>query len=390
MPALTEKPPAPAQPRHGGRLPPTIHLHRRALIAAAAISAILAGARLALPSFLRWEINRRLNQIPEYSGHVDSVRVALWRGAYALEGLSIVKRTATRPIPLLSANEIDFSLAWRELIRGRVLGDMIIQEGRINFVKAPSRKQSELDADSRWRDAFRDIFPLHITFLQINDGQLRYRDLTATPAVDVFIDHMRLLATGLRNRPGRRTGNKPAHLEIAGDSIGGGHLNITADGRPLARRPEFELHLSLKDVSLPSLNEFLQAYGGIDVRSGSFQIYLEVAARDGRFEGYAKPFFTDMKLGVLKHKTVLEDMWQVIAGGLVDLLKNQSRDQLATRIPFSGEFGKTEIDSWATIMNMLHHGFIHPLPTGLEHSVHIETVPPPPKPVQNPPAPPGS
>ncbi len=156
-----------------------------------------------------------------------------------------------------------------------------------------------------------------------------------------------------------------------------------AGGEPLADKAHFELLMRLERVSLPALNRFLRAYGNVDVKSGDFQLYVEVAAHNGRFEGYAKPFFTRVEFTDFdtKGKTVVQKIWQLAVSGLVKLFKNKERDQLATRIPFAGEFGSTTVGVWATITSMLHNGFIKALPTALEHSVKADKIPPPGQPL---------
>ena len=61
------------------------------LIGIVIVLMVVIAARIALPYVLRSAINRRLNDIPDYGGHVTSVSVSLYRGAYHLSGLEIVK-----------------------------------------------------------------------------------------------------------------------------------------------------------------------------------------------------------------------------------------------------------------------------------------------------------
>jgi hypothetical protein len=350
---------------------------RTTFIVVATIAVVLIALRIALPYVLHRAINTRLANIPAYEGHVDSIHVAVWRGAYTLGNMRIAKRGLSGAEPFFAAQEIDFSLAWRELFRGKFVSDIVLKGAELNFVKAASPEQSQLEADRRWQSVIQDIFPIDITHLKIDDGRLHYVDRTADPVVDLFITHMNVLAAGLRNRHVDDGTKFPASLSVEGDTIGHGRLFITAEGEPLAVQPHFELLVRLEKVSLPALNEFLRAYGNVDVKAGEFQLYVEVAARDGRFEGYAKPFFTKVEFTDLgaEGKSVMEKVWQLVVDGLVKLFKNKERDQLATRIPFAGEFGSTDVGVWATITSMLRHGFVRALPTALEHSVDVDAIP---------------
>ena len=123
--------------------------------------------------------------------------------------------------------------------------------------------------------------------------------------------------------------------------------------------------------------------------SGNFQLYFELAAKDGRFQGYAKPFFSQVRFSIANdpNTNLLGKTWRLIASGLVALLKNKDGDHLAMRVPFSGEFGRTDVGVWATITSMLRNGFIEALPPVLERSVKSATIPPANKPVTPPAAP---
>ena len=55
---------------------------RRYLWALGTFVVLLVGARVALPYFVKDEVNRRLMALESYDGHVEDVDLALWRGAY--------------------------------------------------------------------------------------------------------------------------------------------------------------------------------------------------------------------------------------------------------------------------------------------------------------------
>jgi hypothetical protein len=146
---------------------------------------------------------------------------------------------------------------------------------------------------------------------------------------------------------------------------------------PLAKQPTFEMSAGVSNVNMVALNDFMRAYGKFDVQSGTFQVYSEVAAADGRFEGYVKPFFQNLDVfdwDKERKKNVLEKFWQAIVAGVGALFKNQPRDQLATTIPLSGNFDQTDVDIWATIGGILKNAFVRSLLPSIDRSVDIEDV----------------
>ncbi len=329
---------------------------------------LLVTARLVLPYFLRQAINRRLEQIPDYTGHVADVGVSIYRGAYTLQGLEIVRRNGQVAEPFFRARHIDFSLAWRELFHRKIVSEIYVDGAELNFVRGPSAETSQLAADRRWQDIIYDLFPIDITFLEITDSRLHYVDTSTQPRVDVQVAHLHATATGLRNRTVENGEEFPARIVLEGETIGGGSLLVMTQLEPLAAQPHFLLKLELKNVSLPALNDFLRAYGDVDVSGGTFQAYLEMVARNGHYKGYFKPFFehVDFKDQPGQEKPLGKEIWEGLVRFFAFVFKNHSRDQVATRIPFSGEFGQPEFGAWESFINVLQHAFVRPWPAQLE------------------------
>jgi hypothetical protein len=347
---------------------------RRAPIWCFVVLAILVIARLCAPYALRWVINRRLNEIPNYSGHVDSVSLHLWRGAYRMGGLRITKSGGKVPEPFVAADSIDFSIYWRDLIHARFVSQIYIKNIQLNFHRGKSDDESQLNADQRWQDVIHDLFPIDITFLDVKGGVLRFVDSTQTPKVDVEVRDLSVRAIGLRNRVGDENEAYPAKVEITGITIGDGEMHLYAKMEPLAEKPHFEINLELKKVVLPALNDFLHAYAGVTVAQGRFELFFQMAMHDGHYEGYVKPFLNDLRLEESAEKPLGERIWTKLVAALAEFAKNSKTKQVATRIPFSGDKGALDIHTWKSIENGLHHGFIRALSQGFEGSANPDKV----------------
>jgi hypothetical protein len=347
---------------------------RRVLWGVGIVVLLLVGARIALPFIVERQVNKRLASIPGYWGQVDSVGMALLRGAYKLNGLAIFKVNGATREPFFSARKIDFSVAWRELIHRRIVSDILVDKPELNFVAAGDASQKDLDR--RWQDVVKDLFPLEITHLEVTDGLVRYQDLTKTPHIDVFVKNMHAVATGLRNRSGERGEEFPAEINVEGDSLGGGKLKIFVAADPLADAPHFHLSAKITGVNLPDLNESLRAIANVDVGRGTFEMAAEMVGKDGGFQGYVKPFFEDLDFRNLedKNKKVTTRIWEHVVGGLAWLVKNKPRDQVGTRIPFQGKFGDAKMGLGTTIANLFRHGFIRAFNPTVEGSLRADNV----------------
>ena len=58
----------------------------------AIVAVVLIATRAALPYAVKDYVNRTLHGLEAYDGSVDDVDLALWRGAYRIDGIRIVKR----------------------------------------------------------------------------------------------------------------------------------------------------------------------------------------------------------------------------------------------------------------------------------------------------------
>src|SRR5688572_28556783 len=349
---------------------------RRTLITIVIIALILIAARIALPYYVKDKVNERLASIPGYSGGVQDIGIALIRGAYAMDGVAIYKVDGASRQPFFKARYIDFSIAWRELFRGKVVSDILARDVELNFVAAGTKEESQKDVDKRWQEVVKDLFPLDITHFELNNATVRYKDLTRQPNVDVFIRNMKLVATGLRNRPEEGGDEFPAEITVQGETLGGGKVNLFVEAEPLATYPHFHLSAKVEDVNLPDLNESLKAIANVDVGRGTFKLAAEMAGKDGGFQGYVKPFFEDLDFNNLddKKKNVFSRVWENIVGGLAWLVKNKPRDQVGTRIPFQGRFGDPQVGLWATISNLFRHGFVRAFNPTIEGSLNPKNV----------------
>jgi hypothetical protein len=291
-----------------------------------------------------------------------------------MEGLKITKSSGRVPEPFIAAESIDFSIYWRDLIRGRFVSQIYIRNIQLNFHRGKSEDESQLNADRRWQAVVHDLFPIDITFLDIKGGVLRFVDSTQTPKVDIEIKDLRIRASGLRNRMGDDNEPYPAKVAITGTTVGGGELHLFAKLEPLADKAHFELNLELKKVELPALNDFLHAYAGVTVVQGRFEFFFQMAMHNGHYEGYAKPFFNDLRFDESRWKSLGEQIWTKVVSALAEFAKNSKTKQIATRIPFSGDNGALDIHTWKSIENGLHHGFVKALTQGFEGSANPDKI----------------
>jgi hypothetical protein len=354
---------------------PPVRRHRWQRIAVVIIltaAVLFIVARMLAPSIVEGAVNRRLSQIPGYAGHVAEIHLQLWRGAYELDGVKIVKSNGKVREPFFEAKHIDFSVAWRELFHRKFVSDIYVEDAHLVFQRGNTEETSQLSTDRRWQDVIHDIFPIDITHLEIKGGSIRFIDTTRDPVVNIAVENIEVIATGLRNRPAENGEEYPAKIDVSGRSIGGGELRLFTKLEPLADEAHFEINVELTKVALPALNDFLKAYAGVEVSSGHFEFFGQVAMNKGHYEGYVKPFLdhVDFTYPNPKDEGLGRRIWQSLVAAVAELFKNDSTKQIGTRIPFSGDSKSFDVSTLRAIANGLHQGFIKALPQGFEGTTH--------------------
>src|SRR5690606_15668337 len=95
-------------------------------IAAMAFVAVVVCARLVAPYYVLKYVNKTLDGLDGYSGHVDDVDLHIWRGAYEIEGIRIVKDGPGQKTPLLKVARVDISVDWPALLDGAIVSELDI------------------------------------------------------------------------------------------------------------------------------------------------------------------------------------------------------------------------------------------------------------------------
>ena len=151
-----------------------IRRRQKFLIALAVLAVALIGLRIALPSIVKDRANAALQALENYDGSVDDIDLHLWRGAYRIQGIRIVKTGSKLPAPFFSADAIDLSVEWRSLLRGSLVGEGVFTSPDLNLIQAKSEKDSQLGEGVNWADRLEDLFPFRFNTIRVREGRVTF------------------------------------------------------------------------------------------------------------------------------------------------------------------------------------------------------------------------
>ncbi|HLP22000.1 MAG TPA: DUF748 domain-containing protein [Chitinophagales bacterium] len=254
-----------------------------------------------------------------------------------------------------------------------MVGELYFETPVVAFTKDKVEPKQVVEDTTTFKQLLDVGMPLDVNIVEIENGSVHYKDLTSSPLVDIAMTNINVKAENLQNTVDPIQVLPSTILVDA--NVYGGSVHIDTKLNLLADEPTFDVQAEVKDLNLPSLNNFFKAYGKFTVETGTFGVYAEVAAKDGAFKGYAKPLMKDLKmLGPDdKDENVLVKLWEGILDAVVWVFKNKPEDQLATKIPIEGRFTDPKPNILYTIFALLRNGFIDALNPSLDYEINIHS-----------------
>lgn len=341
----------------------------------AALLLLLLALHLALPYLVRDYLNGKLADMGDYRGHIADVDLALWRGAYRIDGLSIVKDNGKVPVPFLDAPSIDLSVSWQALWDDHaVVARVVFERPQLNFVDAGGdRDASQTGAGTDWREQLDKLLPITLNEVRVVDGTLRFRNFTSKPPVNLHASVLNASIYNLTNVADAR-GERPARLEGTARILGQAPLEVAAHFDPLSDFEDFVLRLRVTRVELKRLNDFASAYGKFDFNAGTGDLVLEAQAKRGQLDGYIKPLLRDVDVFNWRQdvedgdKNLFRSVWEALVGGGETVLKNQRKDQFATRVSLSGNIHQRDVSAFQAFLGILRNAFVEAFNARFERS----------------------
>ncbi len=357
------------------------HSWRRVLLVVLMIIVgLLLIIRFASPPVLTHVVNRKLSELPEYTGRVGGVSLVIWRGSISVKDFTMVSRKNPEDGPVVNIPWAMITIAWRPLLHRKLGGHAVVEDAELAVFNdeaipdqgIPDKKEKQEEIKERvetvekvreWQAILREAFPMELSRFEMHNTRFRFVDRTIKPSPEVVMEYVRIIVTGLRNR--REGGDDlPAKLTLDGMIKTGGHVSMDALVDPIADQPRFKVAMRVEGLELPPLNDFTRFYAKADVQSGRFTVFIEATAEGGHYQGYLKPFFEGLKFkAVREEKNIIKRAATAVASAVSSVLKNDEK-KVATQTPFQGNFSDNDVDIWTTIRNLLRNAFVQSLREG--------------------------
>jgi hypothetical protein len=205
--------------------------------------------------------------------------------------------------------------------------------------------------------------PMQLDELTVHEGVVTFRNFVSQPPVDLKMTDVEGTMRNLSNAD-RREGRRVATMQASAKVLGDAPLQTSASFDPLEKRGDFKLDLRITGIQLVRLNDLARAYAKLDFDAGNGDFVMQLEARDGLLEGYAKPLLHGVKIFSWKqdveeeHKNPLRVAWEAVAQAVTAVFKNHKEDQFATRVPISGRIDDKQLGTWGAIVGVLRNAFV--------------------------------
>ncbi|GAB2764096.1 DUF748 domain-containing protein [Rhabdobacter roseus] len=338
------------------------------------IVVLLVIIRLILPYVVLRYVNKVLADMGEYTGHVEDIDLALYRGAYQIKEMNIRKVKGKIKEPFILIPRMDLSVQWKSLFKGKLVAEVEAYSPEINFAFSSDENASQTGADNDWTQVIKDLLPIQINRFAIYDGKIDLTSVVSQPKTDLSMTNFNLQIENIRNV--EEEGKKlPSPVRARGTLPGyGGNLVFDADMMLLKQIPDFRYKMSLNDLQLVQLNDVARQYGNVDFEQGTLTLLSEMTLFDGKINGYLKPLTKDMKIFKWKeedNRSVGKFFTELLAEAGNLLLQNHPKDQVATRIPLQGTIDNIETSFWPILINVLRNAYVEAFRVEFDNTTSI-------------------
>jgi hypothetical protein len=318
------------------------------------------------------QINSTLATVsPLFIGHISDFDIHLYRGAYSLENIEFRLREHPEERFFMARN-VDLSISWRKILEGKLTMDIAADKASViltdQVMKAFQKNSKQAEADSK--KVASHIFPMRIERVDVRNSDFQFADLLSIPEAE------RWKMTNIQGRMSNVTATKevPASLlTLQASLFGSSPVKLVATLNTVDQPITWDTDAELKGFQLPNANGWLKKKLPLTFTSGTLDLYSEIRSQNGRIEGYVKPFVhkadviaQDESFKGLKHFGI-----EVTTAMANLILRNAKEKTLATKVLFSYEAGKFQINSAKALSEAIKNGFSEKINEGLDNEISL-------------------
>lgn len=344
---------------------------RKIFVIPATVFLLLVAVRITLQPIVHKELNKFLADFsPTVSFHIGDLDLDIFRGAYAFE--KVTGKMKDHRNDFIKIDEVDVSLAWRELFRGKIKTDIVVAGADFSYTKEvlSALKNMSKEKDNT-KSAADKLFPVEIERVELKESKVTLDDYPG------LSENQKFLVSDIN---GVIKNLKPVKENPFSDFFVTaqvpGNTNAKVEGRvALLQKPiEWNVDSELKGFDLSSANQFLRRKVPLTFTKGKLDLFAEARSKDGLTKGYVKPFIDNVDVMKVEEDFKGPKHWLIEAATAIGnlILRAPDAKSVATKIPFSIDKAGFHVDSGEALSKAIEHGFDEKLKRGLENTYELK------------------
>jgi len=336
--------------------------------------ALLITVRAVLPQIILKRLNHYLaNFSPTHYIHMQDLDLSILRMLYEFQQIEMRFKNSAKNY--LEIREVKVSLAWREILKGRVLMDAVVDGAHI-FLSDKSMQTAKKDPNQTKDDArnvSKKLFPVKIERLMIRQSSFQYVANNRTLKVDPLEGELTNIIPLDRTTGGLQSVSQFKLKGIFPPSEA--TMSMDGNARFFKDPIDWSAKLIVKNFDLPSANGILFNIP-FSFQSGRLDLFAEVKRENGNLKGYLKPFLNDVDIvgNEKDFKSGKHFFYEILSAVGNFVFKDSDTNTLASKIYFykSRNDKEIQIDKDGAISSAYQHGFKKPLRPKLSEEIHLK------------------
>ena len=320
--------------------------------------------RLSLPIFFTEYVNSVIGDIQGYSGNVEHMGLSLFRGAYQFENIKLSKHQGGQKYPLFKAKEIDVSIHWLSLLKGRLVAEIFLYDF---FVDIDAGPRSEANAkenieeikktdETMWLKSLRALVPLRINVIALVEGEVIIAKGERVNEVIFSFDHLDGSFSNLRNVDQQ----SPSDFSLTGKVLKEGDLSIKGVMDLHKTYPQYDYAVDIQSLPLNNLNYFARKYAYLDFEAGMLDIHGKLKTEGKEIKGYIEPVLRNVKVMEIKSEDgIINNIWQSVVAGFLSLFETGEKEIIKTKVEISGMRKDPEINAIGAFGTVVYNALVN-------------------------------
>jgi len=341
---------------------------RRLVIGAAVVVAVLVVVRVMLDPVAAHFTRKALDDAEAIRGDFQSVHVTVFPPGYTIYRLKIVEQPeGDWRHPLFYAERVMVRVDWRDLLHARLVARARLDQPKIVISKREKEEDTKAAGVPDVRDALERVMPARIARVEIRDGEVLYRDLTAPREPEIWLHGIELAVENLATRPKLAEG-RPVTISGRAKLGRSGDVTLFASADPFASKLTFAGEFGVRGWKVAELFDLIQPATKLQTPKGTLDLFAEFKAAAGAISGGVKPVLKNVEV-----RPTEDDLGNKLKAWIADdglrLFSDRvpERNAVATVIPIKGKLVDPDVQLWPTVLGVVRNAFVEGISSGFTH-----------------------